>query len=176
MTRRIINTIRSSKRMLIKILPFFLLVSLLPFLRSCGNLSYGFPLPAVYTKTFFAVESASLFNFLVNSITALILSALFFLFLLRFKKYRPVRYAIISILIYHFLYLFGYFIVYPLSIALHLEIIQYYYFLLYPFNALLSGVSITSDDSIIRYLYVLSVILWAVAGFLLGTFIRAKRS
>jgi hypothetical protein len=168
--------IRSSKRKLFKIAPFFLLVSLLPFLRSCGDLSYGFPLPAVYTKTFITVEKYFIGNLLINTFIALILSVLFLILIVRFIKYRSVLFAIRSVFLYHVLYLTGYFIIYPLSISLKLEILQYYYYLLYPFRFLFSDSFNVSNNYDIRLLYFASVLLWAAAGFLIAKFVKAKRT
>jgi hypothetical protein len=158
------------------------MVIFVPVIRSCGEVSYGFPTVAIEAGTPFEIEGISIPNTLLNiAIVSLLIFSLHYLYTKKLGNALYLREGMRFLYIYHFLILFGFWAVYWLSLSkndLMGYIVGAYSFLLYgPFLFffelnILEGISENStffgdpDDIQMRIVYVFMGLLWFGVGVL----------
>ena len=155
---------------------FFALVSILPFVRSCGDVSLGFPTVS------FELGKPHWFN-LIPFATNLIFLIIFSFLLVTFfknKSSKAISFGVGFVIFYHAYYLFGY-LIYLSSVLgflpfklmdLTLGILQVtiYPFLLvsnyFPIEKTFPIFYTDKLDITFRICYLVSVLLWFFVGFL----------
>ena len=103
---------------LIKAILLCIVIIFVPVIRSCGNVSYGFPTVAIEAKTPFEIERISIPNTIINTV---IVSLLAFSFHYLFTRINGnalyLEEGLRFLYIYHVLILFGFWAIYWLSLS-----------------------------------------------------------
>jgi hypothetical protein len=158
------------------------MVIFVPVIRSCGEVSYGFPTVAIEAKTPFEIEGISIPNVIINiALVSLLVFGFYYLFTKKYSNTLYLREGIRFLYIYHVLILFGFWVVYWLSLS-NMDFLGYivgaYSFLIYgPFLFfieldILESFSENSrffgdpDDLQMRLVYVFMGLLWFGIGVL----------
>lgn len=168
-----------------------LLVAMSPFLRSCGEVSYGFPLVAVEAGRPWVLKSFRLF-YAALDILAVTALALAVYYLLR-KKKDLLKGGMQGVAFYILCTWFGFIAVYPLSFLGDSSgawgyITGIYLYFLYPFYAFTYDMHVLipeameksrffgdADDIPLRIMYAVMVLAWFFLGYLRITIFRDRK-
>ena len=173
----------------VRIIAFFFFICFLPFLRSCGDVSMGFPAAAFSGKCIFVIESVNMTALCLNIAAAVLISAVAILISRRFSAGYLSASGIKGVIIYHALILAGYMVTHPLYTVFTNSIMEYaagiHLYILYPFHELLpfqpldrlsadSGIYGDVLDLRLRIHYMIMVLIWFAAGCLTA-YIRMRK-
>ncbi len=190
MSLKMIKKIKSNP---IKLIIIFFIISLLPFLRSCGDVSYGFPTVSIDSQNFFDLSKWIPLGFFINLLfvigSVIIVS----------RYYKPkllkniyIKSTIYSLLVYHILYIVS-FTFYLLAPELIEPIILVLSMLIYPAGLVLDFVLslapffapffeftapplyLDPADFGMRVIYILSAVMYALLGLLVGFIIKKSK-
>jgi len=170
------------KLSLVKAILLCVMIIFVPVIRSCGDVSYGFPTVAIEANAPFEIEGISIPNTIINIvIVSLLVFSLFYLFTRKYSKALYLWEGIRFLYVYHFLILFGFWAMYWLSLGEN-DFLGYivgaYSFLIYgPFlffielnilesfseNSIFFG---DPEDIQMRIVYVLMGFVWFCVGVL----------
>lgn len=169
---------------------FFLIVCFLPFIRSCGDVSMGFPAAAFSGSWVYSLDKVNLTGLLVNICVMILLIVIVIMVLKRWSPGRIVSAGIRGIVIYNVLIIAGYYVTYPLFMLCHNWFMEYvagiYLYSLYPLHELIEFgfLDRLSESAVIygdmydirfRLHYLLMTLCWFGAGCLAG-YIRSRRA
>ena len=170
----------SKKMVLAKWIVLSIVVIFVPVIRSCGNVSYGFPTVAIEAKSPFEIEHVSVPNIILNiAVVCSLILCIHFVYTRKINDSLILREGFRFVYIYHVLILFGFCAIYWLGlsendlfgyIAGAYSILIYGPFLFFIELHILENVSENSiffGDSLdiqMRIVYVLMCFVW----FLLG--------
>lgn len=175
---------------IIRVAGFFLVVCFLPFFRSCGDVSMGFPAAALSGDWVFDIDKINGISLAINVCVMILLSTVVIMILNRRPPGRIISSGIRGIIIYHLLILTGYFVTWPLYLVSHNWFMEYvaglHLYSLYPLHEVigfewLDSISEASAfygdtyDIKLRLHYLLMVCFWFCAGCITGH-LRSRRS
>jgi len=173
-----------------RVAAFFLIVCFLPFFRSCGDVSMGFPAAALAGDWVLSIDKVNWLSLVINLCVMMLLSVTG---VMVFKKRPPgkiVSAGIKGVIIYHVLILAGYFVTYPLYMVFHNWFMEYavgiHLYALYPLHEVFEFQSLDriSETSVIygdmydirlRLHYLLMIFFWFGSGCFAG-YLRSRRS
>lgn len=173
----------------IRIMGFFFILCFLPFLRSCGDISMGFPAAAFSGKCIYAIESVNMTALGLNTAAMIVICTAAIFISRRCSPGYIAASGIKGVLIYHAVILAGYMVTHPLYARFTNSIMEYaagiHLYILYPFHELLPFQSldrISAESAIygdvldirFRIHYLLMVLIWFTAGCLTA-YIRVRR-
>ena len=167
-----------------KILLILLIISLLPFLRSCADVSYGFPTVSINSENPLEFQeytpSGFIINFLFVIFTFIIIINLFNHKLL---KNDYVRGGLYSLLVYHIIYILS-FTIYILAHGMPEFLAGVLMSIIYPTIFLLGEVSFLEFTSAplfpdvmdfkFRLSYILSILIYFMLGILIVHIIKKR--
>ena len=163
-----------------KVMAFFIIICFLPFLRSCGDISAGFPVVVSAGNSILNFKHFRLAGLLINLI---VLGTLCFIAIYMLEKKKISRYSmagIKAVIFYHAIILSGYLIVHPLLQFFHNVVLEWiggiHLFIIYPVVQLvnISSLEDISRNSALygdiydikfRLIYLMMVLLWFFAGY-----------
>lgn len=173
----------------IRVAGFFFIVCFLPFLRSCGDISVGFPAVAFSGKCIFTLASINAQGLFINMSVMVIMCAAA-IYISRRRSPGPVVLAgLRAVIIYHIVILAGYLVSHPLYVCFTNSLTEYiagiHLYAIYPLHEvfdlqslerLSSGMKIYGDifDMRFRIHYLVMVLFWFGAGCLIAR-IRLRR-
>jgi len=168
---------------------FFLVVGFLPFFRSCGDVSMGFPAAALSGGSVFSIDSVNWKSLTINLFMMALFSAAALMIAHIRKPGKIFTSGIRGIIIYHALILAGYFVTHPLYMVFQNSFAEYaagiHLYALYPLHEVVEfssldniskSMSIYGDiyDIKLRLHYVIMTFFWFGAGCFWG-YIRSIR-
>jgi len=162
----------------------------MPFLRSCGDISAGFPAAAFSGRSIVCIDAVNFSAIALNISILVILSALTMRMFRRRGPGRSVSSGIKAVVLYNLFSAAGYLFVHPLYIYFSGVVTEYiagiYLYFLYPVYALteLEFLENAARESILygdvydlkfRAYYLIMTAVWFCAGFFCSKFISGKK-
>lgn len=169
---------------------FFLIVCFLPFFRSCGDVSMGFPAAALTGSRVLSIDKVNFLSLAVNLCVMILLSAAVIAILKKWSPGPAVSAGIKSVIVYHVLIITGYFVTHPLYTMFHNTVMEYaagiHLYALYPLHEVFGSARLEriSEANVLfgdmydinlRLHYLLMTSLWFGAGCLAG-YLRSRRA
>ena len=168
---------------LYRVTEFFLVTGFLPFFRSCGDVSMGFPAAALSGGSVFSIDSVNWKSLAINVFFMVLFSVAVLMIADIRKPGKILTSGTRGIIIYNAIILAGYFVTYPLYMVFHNSFMEYaagiHLYALYPLHEVVEfssldniseSMSIYGDiyDIKLRLNYVLMIFVWFGAGCLAG--------
>lgn len=176
-------------KLIYRVAAFFLVVCFLPFFRSCGDVSMGFPAAALAGDWVYGIDKINWLSLVINLCVMILLSAAAFMILKKRQPGKIVSAGIKGVIIYHALIVSGYFVTYPLYTVFHNWFMEYaagiHLYALYPLHEVIefgplerisdaSGIYGDTYDIKLRLHYLLMTGAWFGSGCLAGL-LRSRR-